>query len=83
MTQTNENQDPNVSVNVWHGIGYYDSLIPKANKIDTKTGFKFCTLTLIKRKPTYEPTKEAKRQLMRNTMAVKVSFGEVNIEFWG
>ena len=58
-----------------HGLDIMIPMIPKPNKADIKAGFKFEVLTVLKGKPTYEKMKEIVRQLARNSLTVKVSFG--------
>ena len=74
-----ENRNPNVrDVNVTvegMGLDCMIPVIPRADKSDIKAGFKFAVLTEIKGKPTYEQMKEITRQMARNALTVKVSFG--------
>ena len=74
-----ENRNPNVrDVNVTvegTGLDCMIPVIPRADKADIKAGFKFAVLTEIKGKPTYEQMKEITRQMARNALTVKVSFG--------
>ena len=74
-----ENRNPNVrDVNVTvegTGLDCMIPVIPRADKSDIKAGFKFAVLTEIKGKPTYEQMKEITRQMARNALTVKVSFG--------
>ena len=49
-------------------------IIPKADKTDIKTEFKYPTLKVIKRKSIYKKLNEAKRQLARNALALTFSF---------
>ena len=57
------------------GLDIMIPTIPRPNKEDIKAGFSFKVLTAIKGKPTYEKMKEIVRQLARNVLIVKVSFG--------
>ena len=74
-----ENLNPNLrNVNVTVDGAVLDIMtptIPRSNKEDTKAGFKFKVLTVVKSRPTYKKMKEVVRQLARNTLTVKVSFG--------
>ena len=74
-----ENANPNLrDVNVTvdgHGLDTMIPTIPKPNKEDIKAGFRFKILTAISGRPTYEKMKEIVRQLARNALTVKVSFG--------
>ena len=58
-----------------HGLDIMIPTIPKPNKADIKAGFKFQFLTALKGKPTYEKMKEIIRELARNALTIKVSFG--------
>ena len=75
-----ENVNPNIlrDVNVTvdgTGLDTMIPVIPKANKTDIKAGFKFAVLAEIKGRPTFEKMKVATRELARNALTVKVSFG--------
>ena len=74
-----ENANPNLrDVNVTvdgHGLDTMIPTIPRPNKEDIKAGFRFKILTAIAGRPTYEKMKEIVRQLARNALTVKVSFG--------
>ena len=72
----NENADPNINVVVaGAGLDTYIPVIPDAKDANIIAKFKYKTLTKIKGKPTFESMKEITRQLGRNALAVKVSFG--------
>ena len=72
----NENADPNINVVVaGAGLDTYIPVIPDAKDANIIAKFKYKTLTKIKGKPTFEPMKEITRQLGRNALAIKVSFG--------
>ena len=71
-----ENADPNINVVVaWAGLDTYIPVIPDANDANIIAKFKYKTLTKIKGKPTFESMKKITRQLGRNALAIKVSFG--------
>ena len=57
------------------GLDIMIPTIPRPNKEDIKAGFGFKVLTVIKGKPTYKKMKKIVRQLARNALAAKVSFG--------
>ena len=72
----NENADPNINVVVaGAGLATYIPVIPNTKDANIIAKFKYKTLTKIKGKPTVESMKEITRQLGRNALAVKVSFG--------
>jgi hypothetical protein len=72
----NENADPNINVVVaGAGLDTYIPTIPDAKDADIIAKFKYKTLTKVKGKPTFESMKEITRQLGRNALAIKVSFG--------
>lgn len=68
--------DPNINVVVaGAGLDTYIPVIPDAKDANIIAKFKYKTLTKIKGKPTFESMKEVTRQLGRNALAIKVSFG--------
>jgi hypothetical protein len=70
------NADPNINVVVaGAGLDTYIPVIPDAKDANIIAKFKYKTLTKIKGKPTFESMKEITRQLGRNALAIKVSFG--------
>ena len=72
----NENADPNINVVVaGAGLDTFIPVIPDAKDADIIAKFKYKTLTKIKGKPTFKSMKEITRQLGRNALAIKVSFG--------
>ena len=72
----NENADPNINVVVaGAGLDTFIPVIPDAKDADIIAKFEYKILTKIKGKPTFESMKEITRQLGRNALAIKVSFG--------
>ena len=76
---SDKNRNPNLrDVNVTvegQGLDVMIPTIPTPNKADIKAGFKIQVLAAIKGKPTYKKMKKIVRQLARNALAAKVSFG--------
>ena len=72
----NENADPNINVVVaGAGLDTHIQVIPDAKDANIIAKFKCKTLTKMKGKPTFESMNNITRQLGRNALAIKVSFG--------
>ena len=78
VTRGNNANNPNPNINVQLDGAALDTFIPKipkANNAAIKEKFKYQVLTPLEGEPTYEQMKEIKRQLARNALTSKVSFG--------
>ena len=78
VTRGNNANNPNPNINVQLDGAALDTFIPKipkANHAAIKEKFKYQVLTPLEGEPTYEQMKEIKRQLARNALTSKVSFG--------
>lgn len=71
-----EKADPNINKFVAGvGLDTFILIIPNVKDANIIAKFKYKTLTNIKGKPIFESMKEIIRQLGRNVLAIKVSFG--------
>ena len=74
----NNANNPNPNINVQLDDAALDTFIPKipmANNAAIKEKFKYQVLTPLEGEPTYEQMKEIRRQLARNALTSKVTFG--------